>query len=420
MLRISKYYFLVIGFIVIIFLANGCENDYPPSLWDPNFSSTSTPIIDTMIPAGGTLAGVGTITITGNHFVPIEPYNDYNQVVFDEFIAEIVSATTTELVIVSPVLIKDSIQVKVATRGATNFSEPVYYDLTPAVQTWGLLNPGDIVAGIAADANENIYVSVKGQFASSIKKIDPQGVTSVLAPTTFLSSPAMVFGPDNGVYATVASGRINKIVKFDATSGEESDVVNLNPNVGKDLDFGPGHNLWVTARQTASRLYPCDIVKVTLDGTKEAMATYEAFLQTIRVYEEGGATYIYVAGYKDTEEQKLWRQEILNDGTLGPSEVVLDIWAEPLMEGIIVNSITFSDDGIIYMGTGGIPDALYAYNPQTTETQIVYPGIISPLIHELVWGEGVFLYVTRVISEEESEVLKIDLEKLGAPYYGRQ
>ena len=373
-----------------------------------------------MTPAGETLAGVGTITITGNHFVPIEPYNDNNLVVFDNIIADIISATSTELVVASPVLIKDSIQVKVSARGATNFSEPYIYKLTPAVQPWGDLFPGDVVAGIAVDANENIYISVKGEFASSIKKIDPQGETIELAPTSFLSAPAMVFGPDNSVYATVASGRINKIVKFDATTVEERNVVNLNPNVGKDLDFDPDHNLWVTARQTARNQYPSDILKVRQDGTKETMATYDAFLQTIRVHMEDGVTYLYVAGFKDTEEQKLWRQEIINDSTLGPSEVVLDIMAEPLLDGKIVNSITFSDDGLIYMGTDGIPDPLFSYNPQTTETKIVYPAIISPINYELVWGEGVFLYSVRIISAEASEILKIDLDKLGAPYYGRQ
>jgi hypothetical protein len=422
MFRISKLYSIIIGFIAIIFLVNGCENDYPPSIWDPNYANNPVPIIDTMTPAGGTLAGVGTITITGNHFVAIEPYNDYNKVIFDDYLADVVSVTSTEIVVKSPVLIKDSIKVKVASRGATNFSEPYIYNLTPAVQTWGFLNPGDIVAGIAADVNENIYVSVKGQFSSSIKKIDTQGMTSELAPTSFLSSPALVFGPDNAVYAIVTSGRINKIVKFDATSGEETDFVNLTPNVGKDHDFDPDNNLWVAVRQVPSLLYPCDILKVTQDGTKEVMATYEAFLQSIRVFNDGDKTYVYVVGYKDDEEQKIWRQEILSNGTLGPTEEVLDILGESLMESKIVNTITFSEVGTIYMGTGvgSSTDAIFTYNPLSGDVNALYPGIISPVISEMVWGEGQFLYASHVITDEESEVLKIDLRQSGGPYYGRQ
>jgi hypothetical protein len=420
MLHILKRYFVVIGIMTIILMANGCENNYPPSLWDPNYTNKQTPVIDTMIPAGGTLGGVGTVTITGNNFNPTEPYNDYNQVVFDDMVATIISATTTEIIVATPVLVKDSIQVKVASQGATNFSNVYIYNLTPAVQRWGILDPGDLVAGIASDANENIYVSVQGLFSSNLKKIDSEGETTTLAPTSFLSATAMVFGPDNFLYANVSAGRINKIVKFDATSGEESDVVSLSPKVGRDLDFDANNNLWVTVRQSPRNPYPSDILKINLDGTVETLATYEAFLQTIRVYEDDGTTYLYVAGYKDSEEQKIWRQEILSDMTLGPVEVVFDILAEPLLDGKIVNSITFSEDGLIYMGTDGEPDALYSYHPQSNETQTVYPGIINPFLHEIVWGEGTFIYATRIISDEESEVLKIDLEKFGAPYYGRQ
>ena len=58
MLRISKNYMLVIGLVAAFLLINGCENDYPESIWDPNYKSKPDPQISNVEPEENAFAGI--------------------------------------------------------------------------------------------------------------------------------------------------------------------------------------------------------------------------------------------------------------------------------------------------------------------------------------------------------------------------
>jgi len=414
-----------------VILIWGCKETPQSSLFNPETYEESykdIPVITQIAPAESSLSGVGTVTLTGVHFTPQQPYNVNNQVIFGNVIATILEMSESEITVATPLIVGETIPVKVWSKGASPFSDPYNYRLKPSVQLFGAIQDQDLFGGIAADPQENVYLSIQGQFENGIFKIAPDGQTSRIAQTSYLRNSGLVYGPDNALYGTVSSGRINKVVKFDLASGSESDIANVSPAVPKDLDFDSNQNLWITARQTARDPFPCDIIKVTPDGAKTTMATFDVFLQTVRVVATGNGTYLYTGGYDESivngqsviNVQKIWRNEILGDGTLGQAEEVVDMLAQPLLADLHLRMITFSQSGIMYIATDGSPDAVFTYNMDSGEVAVWYPGLISPEIYDFVWGNGPFLYACRNISGETSQLLKIDMDQAGAAYAGRE
>ena len=90
--------------VLILFIAlfSNCGEDPTPSLFDPDAPQGATPQIAEIIPAGSTLSGIGQVTIKGQNFstVPAE-----NFVFFNDVRAEVVSASTTELTVKTPILV---------------------------------------------------------------------------------------------------------------------------------------------------------------------------------------------------------------------------------------------------------------------------------------------------------------------------
>lgn len=394
----------------------GCNESVEPSLYPPDRESAPQPVIHALLPPDSTFAGVGTMTIQGENFYPKQPYNDYNQVWFNKVKADIQSMTETEIIIATPNLIADSIQVKIAVWRAELFSEPVLYKLKAAVDTtFGRLDDYPKVYqayGIASDANNNVYVSCQVYATPNfgqILKITPDGESTVFVQkTSFLRANAMKMGPQNKLYVAMSAGRVKQIRTIDE-SGTEEAFANI-PKIPRDLDFDINGNLWVVGQTS--------LYRVLNDGTVEEKMTYSIDLKSVRVYEG----YLYVAGADESlSEQKILRYQINNDGSLGSEELVLDAAAQDWLSGVMITAITFSANGEMYLGTDGYPDALFLFDPLTNQHEVVYPGLIIPKIHALNWGEGKFLFATQQSTKDNtSNVIKIDLNKFGAPYYGRQ
>jgi len=61
----------VFGVAILIVLSLSCEdNQYPESIWDPNEQSAPTPVITSVLPQDSAYAGVSTVTIIGENFLP--------------------------------------------------------------------------------------------------------------------------------------------------------------------------------------------------------------------------------------------------------------------------------------------------------------------------------------------------------------
>ncbi len=415
---------LYVSLLLMVFA--GCKKDPEPSLYDPNYVSGPQPVIERLDPPDSSYAGVGTIDVFGKYFMPKEPYEEYNQLYFDNVMADILDMTDTKITIASPAYIGDSIKVKIAVRGADKFSEPVYYKLKAAVDTtFGRLDDfkqTHVAYAIAADQRGNVYVSTRvetnppfGQILRINKKGEP---TIWVENTPYLKANAMKVGPGNKLYVAYSLGRKKEVVTIDlADSTLQETYVSLT-RVPYDIDFDQDGNLWVAAQT--------QLVKVKPDQSQEALQTFSLFLQSIRVHEENGTTYIYLVGQNlAKKEEKIWRYPLNADGSLGAEEVILDAATDSWLVNedgnlIDIKGITFSADGKMFLATNMSPDPLVIYDMTTKTYEFQYPGLIKPKLVSITWfGNLIFASQTNY-GETEANVLRIDVGKPGAPYYGRQ
>jgi hypothetical protein len=393
---------LTFGICVWAIFFAGCENDHPPSIFDPNATQNPAPVIRSMAPADSALANVGEITITGENF---SAEKDKNLVLFNNNHVTIVSASLTQLIVKSPNIVADSIKVQVAAVGSQLFSAPIWYKLKPAVVPFGRLEePGKDTYkafGVDVDREGNVYASVE---PNKIKKVAPDGKTTVLnAATTFVRANAIKVGAGNVLYVTNVVTRLRRISTI-APDGAEAVFVSL-PGVPQDLDFDANGNIWVTVDSSVYLVKP--------DKTVKHAATYPVTLATLRVFNG----HIYVAGKNATTgEEKIWRSAIQGE-SLGAKEVVLDVAATGWLQGSSVLSLTFSAAGEMYLGTSH-PNGMFILRADGSH-EILYEGLISASINAVSWNEGTFLFALQQ-SATATKLLKIDAAQKGAPYYGRR
>jgi hypothetical protein len=420
--------------LLSMILLFGCKDDPEPSLFDPNAYEESfkdVPEISGIAPAESSYAGVGNLIITGKNFSPNEPAGINNRVEFinagDFVVADILSTSSSEITVKSPVLVGDSIQVRVWSSGVDPYSEEYYYKLKAAVAELSVVDPKQVEAdyhSVGVSSDGKILIAVENLGAAStngaIKVVDADGNVEATHGISAQIVEGIKYGPGNKAYFTLAVGRAKQIKTLDLNSGAEATFSNVSV-VPKDLDFDPDQNVWVVGRQGATALYPSDVVRINADGSgAQVAATFDVFLQTVRIFSDGGNNFVYVAGYNpDTGEEKIWRNMIKADGTLEAPEVVLDVAAATWLEGN-VQSITFSAAGTMYIGTTSAPDAIYKYDPASDSHEVLYPGLLDPNKPYLTWDNGIFMYSVQQLVGGTTKILKIDLGETGAPYYGRQ
>ncbi|NOX90766.1 MAG: hypothetical protein GXO77_17335 [Calditrichaeota bacterium] len=415
--------------LIFLFMLSGCKKEPEPSLYDPNYVSGAQPVIEQLNPPDSAYAGVGTIEVSGKNFLPKEPYNEYNQLYFDNVMANILQMTSTKITIASPSYINDSIKVKIAVRGSDKFSEPVIYKLKAAVDTtFGRMDDfkqKHVAYSIATDRKGNVYVSTKVETNppfGQILKINREGEPTVwVEKTNYLKANALKVGPDGKLYVAYALGRIKEIKTIDLSDSSIQETYATFTRAPYDMDFDQDGNLWV-ATQT-------ELVKVKTDKSKESMGTFSVFLKSVRVHEEDGTTYIYLVGQNFAKKlQRVWRYPVNSDGSLGAEEIILsstksdstEAFYATWLEGVKINAITFSADGKMYLATDKSPDALIIYDMTTGMYDFQYAGLIKPKLEALSWHGNIIYATQQNVGETDSNVLRIDVGKAGAPYYGRQ
>ncbi len=266
MKRVSKT--LLLTGLIILVIGTGCKKEAEPSLYDPNYVSGPQPVIERMEPADSAYAGVGTIKVFGKNFVPNKPYNDFNQLYFDNIMANILDMTSTEITIASPNYIGDSIKVKIAVRGADKFSEPVFYKLKAAVDTTFArlddFKQSHIAYAIATDSKGTVYVFTRVETSTpfgQILKVNRNGDPTIwVEQTNYLKANSFKVGPDNRLYVAFALGRLKQVVAIDLNDSTAQQTVATFSRAPYDMDFDQDGNLWVVTQN--------ELVKVKPDGSK--------------------------------------------------------------------------------------------------------------------------------------------------------
>ncbi|MFA5803296.1 MAG: IPT/TIG domain-containing protein [Melioribacteraceae bacterium] len=400
----QKQIFYLAMVITLAAIISSCNQDAAPSLYQVE-PKGGTPVISTILPANDALAGVTEITITGSNFSRLK---EENLVFFGTAQATVLQASSTQLVVKAPTLIKNSLDLKISVQGVENFSNVVKYNLLEAVGVYFAFAKGiDDPYTVAVDNVENVYVYLKDK---GIKKISSTGTLNDFAPKggeSFFFD--MKVGPkegnDNVIYGARKVNALFKVVEGKSTS---TYVIFPSGKAVETLDFDVNKNIW--AAGSGGNIYSVTPLKVftpfPIDYTVSAL----------RVYND----YLYVAGKNSTEEA-IFRYKINSNLSLGSKEKYFDIGAKYGLNKVLVGAMTFSENGDLIVGTDLI-DAFLIVNSSGTVSSL-YPGLISPIVKSLAWGTKKNLFYIREYTDAGTilhSLVRVDMQKLSAPYYGRQ
>jgi len=396
-----------------LFFIYSCGEDPAPSLFELAGESTVPAVINSLSPPISALAGITPITITGENFSS-KPGN--NIVTFNGFKGKVISASTTQLTVIPPVVVSDSVAIKMTVTGSTTnpefFSNIVIYKLTPAVAELFKFDPPALTGlpnGITCDNQENIYVQItlpSTNTSLGIKRINPQGSLTSFAPKgtepSFFTS--LTYGANNTIYAT---RRARGIIQATEGTTPSTFVSSGITQVVIDTDFDQNQNMWAG----------CDsniVYRIKL--TKEIKAfSFSGRTRAVKVFENS----LFVAARSNSKEV-IYKFPIISADSLGTPELYFNFsnTVDPLLE---IKDITLSLDGDLYIGTNKKTDPIFIVHPNK-KFETLYTGLIVGAIYSFVWGTDVFLYAaTRNVDTDNGiTILKIDLEKPGAPYLGRQ
>jgi hypothetical protein len=403
--------FLAAAFVVTGLAA--CNEDPPPSAWDPEYTSPRPqPVITGIAPEAG-LANVSVLTISGRYFDPDPPHN---LVFFDNVLVPVLQAASTELLMKAPDLAKDSISVKIGVYRAYLYSEPVLYRLSAATQETGNFQPNEVPVGVECDTAGNAYVSIGGvpASASGVFKITPTGGRSLysqLFASTVSTWSSMKFGPGGALFCVSARNIIFRIPPGGGTS-----AIWLSGNTANgltalyDFDFDREGNIWAggpaSGTSEANKIF-----RVARDRSVMGFP-FAGIIRAIRVFNG----YVYAGGRRGNAE-KVWRLPIVSADSLGAEEEYFN-FSSVSVTGIIT-AITLDTGGDLYIGTDA-KDGIVIVHP-TKASEPLYPGVILPRTVSLCWGNGTDLFQSRTSSAAgvASTLVRINMLKSGAPYYGR-
>ncbi len=394
------------GLLLGAFVA-GCEDEPTPSLFDPNYVSRPAPVITTVTPPD-TFAGIGVVTINGQNF---SSNKEENLVYFDAALGTVLEASATLLKVRAPNLPKDNINLKIAVLHADKFSNIISYRLLEAVSEFKLLDKAESPWAVTFDAQGNAYVSfVNNNVASQsgVAKFTPDGTRSSFSPKptgTPTRYTSLKVGPGGFLYGLTLERRI---IQIPAAGGSPTNWVVLPTTTTRlyDMDFDREGNLWLGGNNP-------EIYRVKQDKSVRNFP-FVANVRSVRVFSD----HLYLAGNRDGAE-KVWRFPIVSADQLGPEEEYFNFSASPFgAGGASVFAITFAADGDMYIGTDA-PEGVVVVHPNKT-AEALYPGLFQPKTLSFGWDNSTFLYAIREASGGSTQaLLKINLVKASAPYYGR-
>ena len=389
--------------LILAVLVVSCSEDVNPSLFDSNASIGETPVISSVDFEGKGLAGVTVYTITGQNFLS---QAELNHVYFGSKQGKVLEASSTKLVVIAPDNVGDSLDLKVDVQGAQLFSNAIKVDLHSAIFEVFPFN-ADLEKPFAftLDDENNLYFSYTltgaGQGISKlsadsglISNIGPKKGETFYNGLKYNASNTTIYGVWNGravFSSTIGNGTTDV---FAAISGNQFLF---------DLDFDQELNIWTGGDGKK-------ISSITPDKVISGF-DFEPVLSSLRVYND----YLYVSGAMDDSIQAVWRFELFSADSLGQSEIYFDFSNHYSSN---ITAITFSNEGELFVGTDG-DEVIIIVSPDGMHEEF-YPGVLAGPVLYFAWDTGDFLYYTREASSENNQtILKIDMERLGAPHYGR-
>jgi len=389
-------------FIIVLSLAliSGCEYDKPTEIYP--IEGAPDPIVSSIAPDSA-FNGIMEIKIQGENF---SEYANQNFVYFGQVEGEMISATKNELTVRRPLTASGDLMIKVVVRDAFQPTEFGPYKLEAGIVQLGELGQ---VNSIAMDKDENLYA----EWDEAIYKITPNGEVSEYG-TFEARSSAMRMAPDGYLYIQKRDNR--DLYRLAPGGGVAEKYLRIKKKVSS-FDFdeaglvysgGVKYGLYVTN--------PDSNISRELVGYKQ-----QYMITAVRIFDG----YLYVAA--DTlvdlnpvpSLTTIFKHELKGNGEIGEKIKVFD-WGSALdYSELLINDITFAENGEMYIATDHANPVLIVHTDGTIEQFLA--GTLQSTAKQLCWGNGKYLYINRYgVEDEDSNIKRIVMGKQGAPYYGRQ
>ncbi len=393
-LSIRLWHVMLAGFLIV---GSACDTDSTSSLFDPDATFAADPVIASVSPADSALAGVSTVTITGQNFSATAS----NAVVyFGATRAVILSSSETQIIAVAPNEPSDNVTIRVAVVGAENFSNSLSYKLNPAAASFANIGKFEEPAAITTDADGNAYVSInENSVPAGIQKITPDGVRTDFISSTFRWDD-LEFGPDGYLYAV---RNLRAVFRFGPGGGSQETWTALADRDVRltAIEFDDAGNLWAGgANEQLFRIAPDKTpLNVDFTGTVRDINVFGGFLY-VAVEREGIAT--------------VERIPLDAGGNPGTPETFFSITDAVGVEFVPGRSLAFAANGELLVGTD-LPDPILLVRPDQS-WEYLYPGVLAPTAFRLAWGPDPFLYVSQranAVSGTSADIVRINTQREG-------
>lgn len=384
---------VLLSILVIAFVLASCEYDLGyKEIWPPQEDFAPDPVITKIVPDSA-YGGVVTLKILGSNF---DPNPSLNYVCFDNVICEVVESSDTSITVNRPVgYYGDSIKVKVVVSKSKIIPEFGPYKMEP-----GIVNIGGglgEVYSFAVDKGEDIYYH-----RVSDKKIYRfrMGEGEVEFGSLDKKSSCMRFHPSGKLLIQRANYKY--VYYVDTTGGEAQKFFRL-PDRASYFDIGENGIYYFGGTK--------GVFIVSEDGSVKLKTGYyvDDEITAIRVF----GNYVYVATNNDTVA--VFRNEIIREDSIGAPEPYLYRVDMGGFSEVVVNDMTFSEDGDLFLAVAGDSPILIAGEGGV---EPLYGDVLGGDALRLFWGNGMYLYYARSAGED-SGVYRVIMGREGAPYYGR-
>ncbi len=406
--------------VVLLSLINGCKKDPASSLYDKDYVSGAQPVVTAITPENAPypLSNVTTLALAGSNFT-----TDASKIIvfFDAVPAEILSATPTLLRVRTPNLVKDSVKVKVSVLGSDKFSEIKYLNIKPSiVNVDGIDAEKEKPYALAIDRNGNLLVNLTtgSGVGLGVYKITPAGVrTQYALKGTETNFSTLKVGPGDTLLAARRAFAIfycdpNAVV---APKILVSRVSSPPMNNIDDFDYDAQKNIW-GGGDLNTGIYRINKYKQAREFP------FSGVVRAVRVF--NGALYVGANVITSTDTTEAVYKFPINaaDTSLGTPTTYFTLSSQSGYKFARISALTFDAAGTMYVGTDGAAGILVVPGQNAAPVPLMN-GLIGPKVVTFQWGTGTILYVVRendATSKTPQVLLKVDIQKQGAPYYGRE